>query len=86
MKKKAPDVIIHKTLDELNWRLVNPGNPNGPQIAPLWGDPGKGAYSALFRVSPGYEPPWHIHSNDERIVVIKGLPIIGQILSLWRQL
>jgi hypothetical protein len=42
-----------------DWYLVDPGNPSGPQMAALWGDPRVGAYGALLRkksLSETYEP------------------------------
>jgi hypothetical protein len=44
----------------------------GLSIAPLWGDPSKGAYGALKKVTAGTEFGWHTHSFDQRVVAISG--------------
>jgi hypothetical protein len=36
--------------DGLTWHPVDPTNPDGPQIATLWGDPFQGSFGALLRV------------------------------------
>ena len=38
----------------------------------LWGDPDAGPHGALTRFVPGFDAGIHSHSNDLRIVVIKG--------------
>jgi len=44
----------------------------GLSIAPLWGDPSKGAYGALKKVTAGTEFGWHTHSFDQKVVGISG--------------
>jgi quercetin dioxygenase-like cupin family protein len=44
----------------------------GLSIAPLWGDPSKGAYGALKKVTAGTEFGWHTHSFDQKVVSISG--------------
>lgn len=44
----------------------------GAWIAPLWGDPSKGSYGALKKVSAGTDFGWHTHSNDQKVVAIAG--------------
>jgi ChrR Cupin-like domain len=44
----------------------------GLSIAPLWGDPSKGAYGALKKVTAGTEFGWHTHSFDQKVVAISG--------------
>lgn len=44
----------------------------GAAIAPLWGDPNKGAYGALKKVAGGTDLGWHTHSNQQRVVAISG--------------
>jgi len=41
-------------------------------IAPLWGDPNKGAYGALKKVAGGTDFGWHTHSSDQKVVSISG--------------
>lgn len=75
MTRTDPIVALAATiwkLADLDWRPVDPGNPAGPAMAALWGDPGRGGYGALMRVPAGFESPMHRHSADERVVVISG--------------
>jgi quercetin dioxygenase-like cupin family protein len=40
--------------------------------AVLYGDPDKGPHATLTKFKPGYDAGTHYHTNDTRIVVIKG--------------
>ena len=62
-------------MGQLRWRLVDPGTPQGPQIAALWGDPWTSPYGALLRVPAGFESPLHRHSRDEQVVMLSGTSI-----------
>jgi len=44
----------------------------GLSVAPLWGDPSKGAYGALKKVAKGTDFGWHTHSSDQKVVGIAG--------------
>ncbi len=44
----------------------------GYWIAPLWGDPSKGAYGALKKVAGGSDLGWHTHTNDQKVVAVSG--------------
>ena len=44
----------------------------GASSAPLWGDPGNGPHSAFTKFAPGFHHALHTHTNDLRIVVVKG--------------
>ena len=44
----------------------------GLSVAPLWGDPSKGAYGALKKVNAGTDLGWHTHSFDQKVVAISG--------------
>jgi quercetin dioxygenase-like cupin family protein len=41
-------------------------------MAPVWGDPDKGAHATFTRFEPGYDAGMHTHTSDISIVVIKG--------------
>ena len=45
----------------------------GAWIAPLWGDPSKGAYGALKKVAGGTDLGWHSHSFDQKVVAVSGV-------------
>jgi len=44
----------------------------GVSQAVLYGDPDKGPHATLTKFKPGYDAGMHYHTNDTRIVVIKG--------------
>jgi quercetin dioxygenase-like cupin family protein len=57
----------------------------GAKQAVLWGDPAKGAYGALKQVPAGTVLASHTHTNDSRVVVVRGtisLEIDGKTTSL----
>ncbi len=54
--------------EEIKWTEVMPGM----SIAPLWGDPSKGAYGALKKVAGGTELGWHTHTNAQKVVAVSG--------------
>ena len=56
--------------EEIKWSEVA-GAP-GLSIAPLWGDPSKGAYGALKKVAGGTEFGWHMHTNSQKVVAVSG--------------
>lgn len=55
---------------DVKW-TANPAM-KGLWIAPLWGDPSKGAYGALKKVAAGMDLGWHTHSSDQRVVAVAG--------------
>lgn len=78
MAQQAERRSMTLSFDRLDWHPVDPSNPHGPSIAPLWGDPASGPYGALLRVPAGFESPLHRHSHDERVVVIEGASVHWQ--------
>jgi hypothetical protein len=62
-------------LDGQRWYPLDPSNPGGVQMATLWGDPMSGPFGALLNVPAGFESPMHRHSNDERVVVVRGASV-----------
>ena len=44
----------------------------GVSKAAVWGDPVKGPYGAFTRFKPGVNNALHIHTNDLRVLVLKG--------------
>jgi anti-sigma factor ChrR (cupin superfamily) len=44
----------------------------GASSATLWGDPSKGAYGALRKVSAGMDLGMHSHSSDQKVVAVSG--------------
>ena len=56
--------------NEIKWTDV--AAMPGMSIAPLWGDPSKGAYGALKKVAGGTEFGWHMHTNSQKVVAVSG--------------
>ena len=44
----------------------------GVSSAAIYGDPDKGPHATFTKFKPGYDAGMHYHTNDTRIVVIKG--------------
>jgi quercetin dioxygenase-like cupin family protein len=44
----------------------------GVSSAVVYGDPDKGPHATFTKFKPGYDAGMHYHTNDTRIVVIKG--------------
>ena len=55
---------------DVKW-VENPAM-KGAWVAPLWGDPSKGAYGALKKVAAGTEFGWHTHTADQKVVSVSG--------------
>jgi len=68
----GPSAAIYQTMAEHEWNLLDPDNPGGTQMAPLWGDPASGAYGALLRFPAGFVSPMHSHSVDEYTITVQG--------------
>jgi quercetin dioxygenase-like cupin family protein len=49
----------------------NPAQPDGPQMAVLWGDPAKGPSAMLLKFKKGSNP-LHIHTSDYHLVLVQG--------------
>lgn len=57
---------------DLRWIDLDPAGAPGVQLAPLWGDPGKEAFGALFRLPAGFAAPLHTHTHDMKLVIVSG--------------
>ena len=66
--KKAP---VLWTAADIKW-VAMPGAPKGVMSAMLWGDQTKGAYGGFTKFPAGFKSPLHYHTNDIKMVVIKG--------------
>lgn len=66
---KAPTPI---SATELKWTDLDPSGAPGVKVADLWGDHGKGAFGALFRLPAGFTAPLHTHTYDMRVVIVSG--------------
>ncbi len=60
--------LIFTSADEAKFKEVIPG----ASMAVLWGNDETGPYGAITKFKPGFDAGMHMHTNDVRIVVIKG--------------
>lgn len=57
--------------EDLKWEQL-PGGPPGVMSVALWGDQTKGAYGGFTKFPAGFKAPFHYHTYETKIVVIKG--------------
>lgn len=69
MKMKKETFL--RAAEDLKWEQLK-GGPPGVMSVMLWGDNTKGAYGGLTKFPAGFKAPLHYHTNDMKIVVIKG--------------
>jgi hypothetical protein len=50
---------------------VDPTQPDGPEMAVLWGDPAQGPSAMLLKFKKSSNP-FHIHTSDYHLVVVQG--------------
>ena len=59
--------------DKMTWGLMDPNQPNGIQIAVLYGDPSKsGPFGLRLKIPANLEIGSHSHSGTEYITVVSG--------------
>jgi hypothetical protein len=69
-----PAAVTYKHADELKWT----GNPGGPQMAVLTGDPSKpGIYVVRVKWAPHTMSHPHFHPNDRYVTVLSGTWWVG---------
>jgi quercetin dioxygenase-like cupin family protein len=62
--------VVFAASDKANY--ASSTSANGVSMAPIWGDTTAGAHATFTKFVPGYDAGLHTHTNDIRIVVIKG--------------
>jgi quercetin dioxygenase-like cupin family protein len=65
------EAVFADSADNAKYREVAPGVSK----AVIWGDPDKRPYGAFTKFAPGLTNALHTHTNDLRIVVVKGVYI-----------
>lgn len=65
---QAKKEIVHVSADKASFAEIVPGAAK----APLWGSDEKGPYGTFTKFAPGVTHKLHHHSNDLRIVVLRG--------------
>ena len=66
---KAP---VFMPAADLKWAPLDPATAPGVMIADVWGDHTKGGFGAFTKFPAGFKTPLHTHTNEFKIVVIKG--------------
>jgi quercetin dioxygenase-like cupin family protein len=74
MAARAGDVTHGVTsADKMAWGLLDPKQPNGIQVAVLYGDPSKsGPFGLRLKIPASLEIGSHSHSSAEYITVVSG--------------
>lgn len=57
---------------DLKWTDLDPAGAPGVKVATLWGDVGKGAFGAFFKLPAGFAAPLHTHTHDMKVVFVSG--------------
>jgi quercetin dioxygenase-like cupin family protein len=70
-QKKMKKEAVLWAAEDIKWEAMQ-GGPPGVMSATLWGNPTKGAYGGLTKFPAGFKAPLHYHTNDIKMVVIKG--------------
>jgi anti-sigma factor ChrR (cupin superfamily) len=68
----GPKQPIFTPASDLKWADLDPTGAPGVKIAPLWGDPGKGAYGAFLKLPAGFAVPLHTHTHPMKVVFVSG--------------
>jgi quercetin dioxygenase-like cupin family protein len=70
-QKKMKKEPVLWAAEDLKWEQL-PGGPPGVMSVTLWGDQTKGAYAGFTKFPAGFMAPFHYHTYETKIVVIKG--------------
>ena len=68
----AEAVPIVTPAADLKWTDLDPVGAPGVKVATLWGDVGKGAFGAFFKLPAGFAAPLHTHTHDMKVVFVSG--------------
>lgn len=70
--KNAANRLLVMPADDMRWTDLDPKGAPGVKVADLWGNHGKGAFGALFKLPAGFEVPLHTHTYDMKVVILSG--------------
>jgi anti-sigma factor ChrR (cupin superfamily) len=68
----SPTIPIPVPSADLKWVDLDPNGAPGVKIAPVWGDPSKGAFGAFLKLPAGFAAPLHTHTNAMKLVIVSG--------------
>ncbi|HUQ66736.1 MAG TPA: DUF4437 domain-containing protein, partial [Flavitalea sp.] len=70
-QNSAKKEVVVKTAEEMQWTAI-PGSVGGAMNSELWTDAKTGAHAGFTKFPAGFKAPLHTHTNEVKIVVIKG--------------
>ena len=70
--KSAASRLLVMPADDMKWTDLDPKGAPGVKVADLWGNHGKGAFGALFKLPAGFAVPLHTHTYDMKVVIMSG--------------
>ena len=70
--KPAESRLVVMPAADMKWSDLDPVGAPGVKVATLWGDPGKGAFGAFFKLPAGFAAPLHTHTHDMKVVILSG--------------
>jgi anti-sigma factor ChrR (cupin superfamily) len=70
--KTAASRLLVMPADDMKWTDLDPTGAPGVKVADLWGNHGKGAFGALFKLPAGFAVPLHTHTYDMKVVIVSG--------------
>ena len=68
----AASRLLVMPADDMRWTDLDPAGAPGVKVADLWGNHGKGAFGALFKLPAGFAVPLHTHTHDMKVVIVSG--------------
>lgn len=70
--KNATSRLLVMPAADMKWTDLDPKGAPGVKVADLWGNHGKGAFGALFKLPAGFAVPLHTHTYDMKVVILSG--------------
>src|SRR5262245_13265132 len=69
---QAATAPVFMPAKDLKWADLDPAAAPGVKIADVWGNHTTGAFGAFTKFPAGFKTPLHTHTNEFKIVIIKG--------------
>lgn len=63
--------LVVVPFEDAQFVSLDPGRPDAPELAKLWGDPDQGPSTVLLRIRKG-EGGRHLHTSDYHLVLLEG--------------
>ncbi|MCA1582672.1 MAG: DUF4437 domain-containing protein [Acidobacteria bacterium] len=72
VSKSGASRLVTVPAADVKWTDLDPKGAPGVQIADVWGNHAKGAFAAFIKFPAGFAVPLHTHTNDYKMVIVKG--------------